>query len=452
MANSHKSKTVDARNCGQIGFNFPLNRSRRRFLRESAAWTAGTVAGLSLARSVHAAGDDLIRIGLIGCGGRGCGAAVNALGADPNTRLVALGDVFADKLEPSLKSLRATDVGNRVAVDQDHCFAGLDAYRKVLQSDIDMVILAAPGGFRPLHLEASVAAGKHVFCEKPMAVDAPGLRKVIAAVELAKKKRLAIRAGLCFRFDPGMNEAVGRIRDGAIGDIVAIHGVRMGGSLSAKFDGRRKPEWGDLEWQLRNWCNFSWLSGDWMMEVHIHETDKMAWVMQDAPPLRCVASGGRATPLFGNVFAHFDVTYEYVNDLPAIMKARNQDHCFGDWRFQVLGTKGRLVVDRFPSRCVISGENPWRSPKPKPGAPNMFDIEHVTLLQGIRAGDSPNDGDRMVKSTLMAMMGRMSAYTGRQITWDMAMNSQENTMPDNLNWDMKLDAAPLPVPGLTPFV
>ena len=171
--------------------------SRRGFLEKSAILAAGTAAGLSLARSAHAAGDDVIKIGLIGCGGRGCGAAVNALGADPNTRLVAMGDAFADMLERGLKNLKTTPVADRVTVEKDRCFVGLDAYQKVLQSGVDMVLLAAPGGFRPLHLKAAIDAGKHVFCEKPMAVDGPGLRKVIAAVELAKKNKLAIRAGLC---------------------------------------------------------------------------------------------------------------------------------------------------------------------------------------------------------------------------------------------------------------
>ena len=186
----------------------------------------------------------MIRIGLIGCGGRGSGAALNALMADPNTRLVAMGDAFADMLEGSHKNLKASAVGDRVVVDKDHRFVGLDAYQKVIQSGVDLVLLAAPGGFRPLHLKAAIDAGKHVFCEKPMAVDGPGLRKVIEAVELAKKNRLAIRAGLCFRFDPVCQEAFQRIHDGAIGEIVAIYSTRMGNSLAAKFNGQRRPGMG----------------------------------------------------------------------------------------------------------------------------------------------------------------------------------------------------------------
>ena len=415
----------------------PTMASRRSFLQTSSAFlAAGTVAGLSLARSSHAAGSDVIKIGLIGCGGRGSGAVVNALGADPSTRLVAMGDAFADMLEGSLRNLKASQFGGRVTVDRDHCFVGLDAYQKVVQSDVDVVLLAAPGGFRPLHLKAAVDAGKHVFCEKPMAVDGPGLRKVIEAVAVAKKKSLAIRAGLCFRFEPAFQEAFRRIHDGDIGNIQAIYATRMGESLSAKFNGQRKPSWGDLEWQMRNWSNFLWLSGDWMMEVACHEVDKLAWAMRDVPPLKCVASGGRAQPTFGNVFDHFDVTYEYADSTPAIMKTRYQDNCFGDYRHLIIGSKGRCVLTYHTA--AITGPNKWYSKRPMPGYPTMYDIEHQTLFAGLRAGNPPNDGDRMIKSVLMSMMGRMSAYTGQEITWDMAMNSKEDTMPTELSWNMKL--------------
>lgn len=424
--------------------------SRRRFLQGSAALAAGTAAGLSMARSAHAAGSDVIRMGLIGCGGRGCGAVVNALGADPNTQLVAMGDAFADMLDSGLKNLKATEFGDRVVVDKDHSFVGLDAYQKVVESDVDMVLLAAPGGFRPLHLEAAINAGKHVFCEKPMAVDGPGLRKVIKAVEAAKQKKLALRAGLCFRFEPAFQEAFKRIHDGAIGDIMAVYATRLGSSLSAKFNGKRKPNWGDLEYQMRNWSNFSWLSGDWMLEVACHEIDKIAWAMQDVPPVKCVASGGRATPLFGNVFDHFDVTYEYADAVPAIMKTRYQDNCSGGYGHLFVGSKGKCTLNW--NTAVITGPNAWKSPKSKPGTPGMYDIEHITLFESIRSGNPTNDGDRMVKSVLMSLMGRMSAYTGQDITWDMAMNSKEDTMPANLAWDMTLPVSPLPVPGVTPFV
>jgi predicted dehydrogenase len=425
------------------------SQTRREFLRRSVLSGAAAYGALSLARTAHAAGDDVIKIGLIGCGGRGSGAAVNALHADPNTRLVAMGDAFADMLESTHRNLKASDVGDRVLVEPDHRFVGLDAYQKVLDSGVEFVILAAPGGFRPLHLKASIDAGKHVFCEKPMAVDVPGLRKVIEAVELAKKNRLAIRAGLCFRFDPAYQEAFQRIHDGAIGDILAMYLTRMGSPLSAKYNGQRKAGWGDLEWQIRNWCNFCWLSGDWMMEVSCHEVDKIGWAMHDKPPIRCVATGGRATPTFGDIFDHFDMTYEYTDAMPAILKTRYEDNCFADHQQVVIGTKGRCNMSW--GKAAILGPHAWRSPRSKPGDLSMYDIEHQTLFKAIREGNPPNDGDRMVNTVLMSLMGRMSAYTGQEITWDMAMNSKEDTMPPNLSWDMKLPVRELPIPGITQF-
>jgi len=428
----------------------PCSQLDRRGFLEKSALLAGTAAGLSLASSVHAAGSDVIKIGLGGCGGRGSGAAANALTADPNTRLVAVGDAFAEKIEPALKNLRATPVGDRIAVDKDHCFVGLDAYQKVLASDIDLVILATPGAFRPVHLKAAIEANKHVFCEKPMAVDVPGLRKVIEAAELAKQKRLAIRSGLCNRFDAALQEAMQRIHDGAIGQIVATYAVRTGGPLSVRFP-ERQSDWGDLEWQLRNWQHFRWLSGDYMMEVHIHEVDKMAWAMRDVPPLKCVAHGGRATPAaIGNVFDHFDVTYEYADGVPAILKVHNQTDCFRSGTVtRIMGTKGCCVVSKVPSQIAITGENAWNSPRK--GGVLMFVHEHATLFRELRAGNPPNDGEKMVKSTLMAMLGRMAAYTGQELTWDMAMSSKEDTMPNPLNWDTKIPLPDVAVPGLTPF-
>ena len=219
--------------------------------------------------------------------------------------------------------------------------------------------------------------------------------------------------------------------------------------MSANFNGERQPGWGDLEYQMRNWSNFLWLSGDWMMEVACHEVDKIAWAMRDVPPVKCVASGGRATPLFGNVFDHFDVFYEYADATPAIFKTRYQDNCFNDYRHLIIGDKGRCTVGW--GKAAITGQTNWHSKRPKAGAPTFYDIEHITLFEGLRAGNPPNDGDRRIKSMLMSMMGRMSAYTGQEIAWDMAMKSKEITMPANLSWDMKLSVPDLPVPGIARF-
>lgn len=421
--------------------------TRRTFLKTSALATVGGVVASSFPAVLRGATDDRkLKLGLIGCGGRGTGAASQALKADPNTELTAVGDVFADKLEVSVKAL-STEYGPRVNVPAERRFVGLDAYQKVINSDVDLVLLAAPGGFRPPHLKAAIEAGKHVFCEKPMAIDGPGLRSVIASVALAKQKNLAIRSGLCMRFDPKLQEAMQRVHDGAIGEVVAVYSSRLGGPLTKKFNGQRLPGWTDLEWQLRNWSNFVWLSGDWMLEVGIHSVDKMAWAMRDVPPVKCVATGGRQVPAYGNIYDHFDVTYEYADGSLSAFKTRYQDGCYGEHRDVIMGTKGRCVLGW--TEASITGAVNWRYQGPRA---NMHQIEHDELFKALRAGTVPNDGDKMVKSTLMSIMGRMAAYTGQQITWEQAMNSQEDLMPANLDWNMKLDVPPMAIPGITKFV
>src|SRR5262245_2440730 len=243
--------------------------TRRDFLQTSTAVVGGAMAAvLPLASNVHAGGSDVIRVGLIGCGSRGTGAAEQALNADKNVKLVAMGDVFEDRLQFSLDTLkRNRRVADKVDVKPDHCFTDFDAYRKVLASGVDVVLLATPPHFRPIHLQAAVEAGKHVFAEKPVAVDAPGVRSVLATCELAKKKNLSIVSGLCLRYDLGFQDTVRRLRDGAAGDIVALQANDYRGGIWAK---PRKPEWTDMQWQMRNWYNFTWLSGDFNVEQHVH--------------------------------------------------------------------------------------------------------------------------------------------------------------------------------------
>lgn len=281
--------------------------------------------------------------------------------ADANTELIALGDVFADKLDTTFVPL-STEYKERVNVPPERRSVGLDAYQKVIDSGVDVVLLAAPGGFRPPHLKAAIEAGKHVFCEKPMAIDGPGLRSAIASVALAKQKNLALRSGLCMRFDAKLMEAMRRIHGGAIGEVVAIYSSRMGGPLTKKFNGQRLAGWTDLEWQLRNWSNFVWLSGDWMMEVNVHSVDKMAWAMDDVPPVRCVATGGRQVPAYGNIYDHFDVTYEYANGMLSTLKTRYQDGCYGEHRDVIVGTKGRCVLGW--TDAVITGAENWALQRP----------------------------------------------------------------------------------------
>jgi predicted dehydrogenase len=391
-----------------------------------------------------------IRLGLIGCGGRGSGAALNALKADPNTELWAVGDVFPEPIEQAVHSLEAQfkNSPGRVSLPKDRQFVGLDAYQKVLASGIDLVLLATPGGFRPMMLAAAIDAGKHVFCEKPMAVDPAGIRSVLESVKKAEERKLAIRAGFNMRFDAAYVEGMNRVHDGQIGEIVSIYASRMSGRLG-RFSGERPAGQSDLEWQLRNWHHFCWLSGDLILEISVHSIDKIAWAMKDEPPVRCVATGAFHQQKIGDIWDQMDVTYEYANGTIAVLRSRYENNCHNEHRDVIIGTKGRLELGPGYNVAKITGAHPWRYAGPKP---NSHQVEHDRLFEELRAGRIPNDGHRMASSTMMGIMGRMSAYTGKELTWDKAHASQLDTMPKDLRWDMTLPAPTPASPGSTPLV
>jgi predicted dehydrogenase len=426
--------------------------SRRDFLKTSSALAAATAVGsLPLARSAHAAGSDVLRVGLIGCGGRGTGAAVNALNADPGAKIVALADGFEDRLRSSLASLEKQR-GDRVAVDADHQFVGFDAGKRLIGSGVDVVLLCEPPHFRPIHLEAAVAAGKHVFCEKPVAVDAPGVRRVLAACEEAEKKGLSIVSGLCWRYNPEVRETMQRVLDGAIGDIQAVQVWYNTGTLWSRG---RQPDWTEMQFQLRNWYYFTWLSGDHNVEQHIHSLDKALWAMRDEPPVRAWGMGGRQVrtdPMFGDIYDHHAVLYEYPG-ANVYAYTRQMANCWNQTADLIIGTKGKA---HLPSRCRIEGENPWRYEGP---GGNMYDIEHQELFASIRAGKGHNDGVFMARSTMLAVMGRMVTYTGQNLTWEQALGSQEDLSPKSYAWDADPPTLPgedgrypVAMPGLTKFV
>ncbi len=424
--------------------------SRREFVQTSAAAVgAGLSSQLLLPGTAKA--DPItgkIKIGLIGCGGRGTGATVQAMKADSRVELWALADVFSEQIEKAHGVVKAEYEKDpqRVRVDDSRKFVGLDAHQKILESGIDLVLIATPGGFRPYHLTAAVAAGKHIFCEKPMAVDPHGIRLVIAAVAEAKRKQLAIRAGFNMRFQPAYREAIRRIREGEIGDIRTVYSSRMSSRL-ARFDGLRKPGQGDLEYQLRNWHYFHWLSGDLILEISVHSIDKMAWIMGDVAPARVIASGARHQQTVGDIFDQFDVTYEYENGLSTVLKTRYLSGCFNEHKDLVVGTKGTCELGW--GSAIIRGEKSWRYKGPKVSS---HQIEHDELYADLRQGIIPNDGDRMVNSTLMGIAGRMSAYTGKAVTWKQALESRLNTMPAGLNWDTQLPDPEPARPGRTPLI
>jgi predicted dehydrogenase len=406
---------------------------------------------LQTAANVHAAGSDIIRVGLIGCGsprgGRGRGAAAQCVNAGAGVKLVAMGDLFRDHLEYTRKNLSKLGP-EKIDVPEDRCFVGWDAYEKVANcKDVDLVILASPPGFRPLHIQAAVTAGKHIFAEKPIAVDAPGVRAVMQACEEAKKKGLAVVSGLCYRYDTAMRETFKRVHEGAVGEIVTLQCTYNTHGL---WSVPRKPDWTDMEWQVRNWLYFTWLSGDHNVEQHIHSLDKMAWAMRDEYPVKASGTGGRQVrtePKYGHIFDHHCVVYEYVNGAKLFSACRQQDGCDVDVTDHVFGTQGSCDVMRY----TIKGANPWRYGRTRAGRDgNMYQNEHNELIASIRSGKPINNGNYMTKSTLMAIMGRMATYTGKTITWEMALNSKENLRPP------KYEFGPLPVPpvakpGITKF-
>jgi predicted dehydrogenase len=390
---------------------------------------------------------DIVRIGLVGCGGRGTGAANEAMTTGRNVELVAMGDVFENQLRNSLATL-TEQKRDQVKVDSDRQFIGLDAYQKVIDSGVDAVLLTTPPGFRPLHLKAAVAAGKHVFCEKPMATDAPGVRSVLASAEEAKRKKLALVAGFCWRYNRERRAFYEQVHNGAIGDIRAIYATYYTGPVKPMPpDSARRPEWSDVEWQVRNWYNFTRLSGDGLVEQAVHSVDKIAWAMRDVPPLKAVAVGGRQIPNHsGNIYDHFEVNYEYPDDVRAFLGCRQQTGCYSENNDYLMGTKGVGTIVRRPA---IRGGTDWQYRGP---ANNMYQTEHDELFASIRSGKPINDGVWMAHSTLMAIMGRMAAYTGQEITWDMALNSEEKLVPEPLTWDMPLEIRPMAMPGRTRFV
>lgn len=418
--------------------------SRREFLKTSTAVAVGSalVSGLSLTRAAHAAGSDTLKIGLIGCGGRGKGAVGNAFAAEPNCKLTAMADAFDDHLQAGLTQLRAS-APERISVSPDQCFTGFDAYLKLLATDVDVVILATPPHFRPAQLKAAIASGKHVFCEKPVAVDAPGVRSVLETTEEARKRNLAIVSGLCYRYDPPKQEIIKRIHDGAIGDILAMQVNYNTNQLKYL---PRDPGWSDMEYQLRNWTYFTWLAGDFNVEQHVHSLDKAAWAMHDEPPAKATGLGGRQVrgDERGNIYDHFAVAYEYANGVKLFSYCRQIDGCSNEVTDHVIGNKGKAEM----MSAVIEGAENWRYRGAKP---NMYDEEHRALFSSIRAGKPLNNGTYMARSTMMAIMGRMASYTGKTLTWDECLNSTEDLTPTQYAWG-EVPVAPVAKPGLTRFV
>jgi predicted dehydrogenase len=422
----------------------PVNVSRREFMKASAA--AGVAAFLSGGEHVFAQGSDKLRVGLIGCGGRGTGAAIDCVKSCDGIEIVALGDIFRDHLAGSLGTLKK-DIGENVKVKADTCFVGFDAYKKVLGCDIDLVILATPPHFRPEHLKAAIEAGKHVFMEKPVAVDPVGIRSIIASSELAKQKGLGIVAGTQRRHQDHYLEIMKRIHNGDIGEVVAAQCYWNQGGLWVK---PKQPNWSDMEWQCRNWLYFTWLSGDHIVEQHVHNIDVVNWAFK-SHPVQAMGMGGREVrtgPEYGNIYDHFAVEYEYPNGARVLSMCRQIDGTSVRVSEHIVGTKGSTYTDQS-GVGIIKGANPYEY---EGTPPNPYVQEHADLIASIREGKPLNEGRRIAESTLTAIMGRMSTYTGRELKWDWVMNASKlDLRPPKYEFG-DLPVRPVAVPGKTQLV
>src|SRR5688572_10602897 len=428
--------------------NKSLDRNRRSFLKNSGIALIGSTlayhSGISAPLGTKKA---TLKVGLIGCGGRGTGAALQALRADPDAVLISMGDVFEDRLNESYQEL-IKEAKDKVKVSNQNKFVGFDAYTKVIQSGVDVVLLTTPPSFRPQHLMAAINAGKHVFCEKPVAVDAPGVRKVLEAAKKAKDKKLSLVSGFTFRYDYSKRALFDKIREGAIGEVVSVSSTRNGGDL---WYHPRQASWTDMEYQMRNWYYQNWLSGDYLVEMIVHSLDLMMWAVNDKVPIKATGTGGRQVrvdPKYGNIYDHFAIEFEFENNIRGFNFSRQQPGCSNRNSIEIAGTIGNAFANMGEWAHVITGKNKWVYDGEKN---NPYQTQHDEFFASIRNSKPMNDGERMANSTMVAILGRMVAYSGQTLTWSEAMNSNQALGPahEEYDWNFKYAGPAIAIPGIT---
>lgn len=416
--------------------------NRREFLKSTAV-AAATVstATLALQSGVYASGDDTIKVGLVGAGGRGSGAAKQALSTEGNVKLVGIADAFEDRATRAAKNIQDSlgDQGKRVDVKPDHIFTGFDAYQKLIDSGIDLVILATPPGFRPIHFEYAVKAGKNIFMEKPVAIDAPGVRQVLEANKIAKEKKLKVGVGLQRHHQAGYLETIGRLKEGAIGDVLALRVYWNGGGVWEPPLKRENAK-SEMEYQMRNWYYYNWLCGDHIVEQHIHNLDVGCWV-KGGYPVRAWGMGGRQVRTdkrYGEIYDHHYVEYEFADGTRMYSQSRHIPNCWNSVSEHAHGSKG--TCDISGGRIAIPGQGDERV---RARGKDPYQQEHDDLFHAIRTGADYNEADNGAMSTMVAILGRMCTYSGKQIEMSDALASNKNLMPKEFSWD----AAPPVTPG-----
>ncbi|MDD3470336.1 MAG: Gfo/Idh/MocA family oxidoreductase [Thermoguttaceae bacterium] len=440
---------------------------RRDFVKVTAAASAA-VAGLSLARSAHAAGSDVLKVGLVGCGGRGCGAVGNTIaganavygdGKSP-VKIVALADAFEEKAKGArTRFIDQADEdavwGKAIDIKEDSCYTGIDSGKKMIETeDLDIVLLCEAPHFRCRNLTAAVAKGLQIFCEKPVGTDAAHCRAIQALGEEIDKKGLTLVSGLCWRYDPGVSATMRQIMDGAIGDIQVIQETYNAGGI---WERTRQEGDTELEFQVRNWYHFAWLSGDHITEQAIHSIDKMGWAMNDEPPAVAWGMGGRQVrTAVGDIYDHHAVAYEYANGVRGYFFTRQMPDTWSDVTDTFIGTKGSARVLGGLEIKDRAGNVVWKYDGP---GGDMYVEEHKAFYNALVTGKRINNTKYMVNSTMLANMGRMTTWTGQRITWDQAWNSEQKWEPSNYDsWDAEAPVQPVAegkyavaMPGQTKF-
>ncbi|MGB9689328.1 Gfo/Idh/MocA family oxidoreductase [Thermogutta sp.] len=423
--------------------------SRREFLARTGATAAGVLAGLEVSRTAHAAGSDIIKVGMIGCGGRCSGAAAQALNTGPDVRLVAMCDIFESKVKAARENLKNIHP-DKVIVDDDHCFVGLDGYKKVIEAS-DVVLIACASKFHPMYSEEAIKAGKHVFVEKPHGIDPVGVRRMQAACDLAKEKGLSIVSGLQSRFDFGWQECMKRIHDGAIGDIVAVQAMFLRGPYQVMS---RKPEHTELQFQFWNWYHFCWLSGDDVPQSLVHNMDRVSWALKEEMPEWCFGLGGRSASFgegLGDMYDHDTVVYEYKSGARVYAMCRTQNGCYGNSSDIIMGTKGTCYL----GQKRIVGETNWQYEGPRN---DPYQTEQQALFDSIRKGQPINSGYHMAQSTMVTVLGQLAVYTGQAMRFEEVakMDFQYRPTPEETRMDMEPPTLPdstgnypLPKPGIS---